>query len=336
MYVSNLKLINLRNHTNSFFELSNETLFIGDNGSGKTTILEAIYILFGLRSFKKQPLSSAVTFNEDFFRIESEIIDGSLTSDAVCLFKNKRITMINGEDIEDIADYVYNHPIACYTPEMLGILSKDQQDRRNFIDRFIFYYDKEHIYDIKHYNRLLSQKQAEFEKEKSDLIYLDVLNEKIISLSEKIYSKRIKIIDEVNKNLKELYNNLDFNMENVFINYSSNISDKSLLNKEKFMKKSLYGIHRDKIEMCLNEKIIEKFSSTGQKKTFILLSLYSFIKVIEESRKISIITLLDDFEAALDKKRAEYIKNIFSSKRQVLYTGVENNRLNFENVITIK
>ena len=125
-------------------------------------------------------------------------------------------------------------------------------------------------------------------------------------------------------------------MENVFINYSSNISDKSLLNKEKFMKKSLYGIHRDKIEMCLNEKIIEKFSSTGQKKTFILLSLYSFIKVIEESRKISIITLLDDFEAALDKKRAEYIKNIFSSKRQVLYTGVENNRLNFENVITIK
>ena len=63
-----------------------------------------------------------------------------------------------------------------------------------------------------------------------------MLNEKIISLSEKIYSKRIKIIDEVNKNLKELYNNLDFNMENVFINYSSNISDKSLLNKEKFMK----------------------------------------------------------------------------------------------------
>ena len=102
------------------------------------------------------------------------------------------------------------------------------------------------------------------------------------------------------------------------------------------MKKSLYGVHRDKIEMCLDEKIIEKFSSTGQKKTFILLCLYSFIKIIEESRKISIITLLDDFEAALDKKRAEFIKNIFSNNRQVLYTGVDNTRLNFENVINIK
>lgn len=336
MYASNLKLINLRNHTNSFYELSNETLFTGENGSGKTTILEALYILFGLRSFKKQPLSSAVTFDKKFFRIESEIKDGSLTSDAVCLFKNKRITMINGEDIEDIADYVYNHPVACYTPEMLGILSKEQQDRRNFIDRFIFYYDKEHIYDIKHYNRLLSQKQAEFDKETSDFIYLDIINEKIIYLSNKISSKRVKIINEVNKNLKELYNSLDFSMENVFINYSSNMSDTSLLNKEKFIKKSLYGIHRDKIEMYLDEKVIEKFSSTGQKKTFILLCLYSFIKVIEESRKISIIALLDDFEAALDKKRAEFIKNIFSNNRQVLYTGADNTRLNFENVINIK
>ncbi len=330
MYVLNLRLINIRNHTNSFYELSNETLFTGENGSGKTTILESLYILFGLKSFKKQPLSSAVTFDKDFFRIESEIKDGSLISDVVCLFNNKRTTMINGEDIDNIVDYVYNHPIACYTPDILGILSKEQQDR------FIFYYDKEHIYDIKHYNRLLSQKQAEFDKEASDFIYLDVLNEKIVYLSEKISNKRVKIIDEINENLKELYKSLDFSMENVFINYSSNILNTSLFNKEKFIKKSLYGIHRDKIEMCLDNKIIEKFSSTGQKKTFILLCLYSFIKIIEENRKISIITLLDDFEAALDKKRAEFIKNIFSNSRQVLYTGVDNTRLNFENVINIK
>ena len=336
MYVLNLRLINIRNHTNSFYELSNETLFTGENGSGKTTILESLYILFGLKSFKKQPLSSAVTFDKDFFRIESEIKDGSLISDVVCLFNNKRTTMINGEDIDNIVDYVYNHPIACYTPDILGILSKEQQDRRNFIDRFIFYYDKEHIYDIKHYNRLLSQKQAEFDKEASDFIYLDVLNEKIVYLSEKISNKRVKIIDEINENLKELYKSLDFSMENVFINYSSNILNTSLFNKEKFIKKSLYGIHRDKIEMCLDKNIIENFSSTGQKKTLILVCLYSFIIIIEENRKISIITLLDDFEAALDKKRAEFIKNIFSNSRQVLYTGVDNTRLNFENVINIK
>ena len=80
-------------------------------------------------------------------------------------------------------------------------------------------------------------------------------------------------------------------------------------------------------------KIIEKFSSTGQKKTFILLCLYSFIKIIEESRKISIITLLDNFEAALDRKLTEFIKNIFSNNRYVLYTGIDNTRFNFENIL---
>lgn len=336
MFVTNLKLTNLRIHADSNYELGKETLFMGDNGSGKTTILEAVYILLGLKSFKKQPLSSAVAFDKDFFRIESEIKSGALTNDIVCLFKNKRMTALNGDEIEDAADYIYNYPVACYTPDMPGILSKDQQDRRSFIDRFVFYIDKEYIYDIKYYNRLLLQKQAEFNKEASDFTYLDVLNEKIVTLSEKISGKRFEIINEANNNLKEIYSNLNFSMENVFINCSSNISDKSLLNKEKFIKKSLYGIHRDKIEMCLGDKTIEKFSSTGQKKTFILLCLYSFIKIIEEKRKINIITLLDDFEAALDRQRAEFLKKIFSNKRQVLYTGVDNTRFNFENVITIK
>lgn len=336
MYVKNLKLTNLRIHTNLNYDISKETLFIGKNGSGKTTILEAVYILFGLKSFKKQPLSSVISFGKDFFKIESEIDDCSLISDAVCLFKNKRITTLNGEEIEDIADYMYNYPVACYTPDMLGILSKEQQDRRNFIDRFIFYHDKEYISDIKYYNRLLLQKQAEFSKDTVDFIYLDVINEKLVFLSNKISNKRNKIIKEVNKNLKEIYSSLNFNMENVFINYSSNTSDTSLLNKEKFIKKSLFGIHRDKVEMCLDDKTIEKFSSTGQKKTFILLCLYSFIKIIEENRKINILTLLDDFEAALDNQRAEFLKSIFSNKRQVLYTGVENSRFNFENIITIK
>ena len=88
--------------------------------------------------------------------------------------------------------------------------------------------------------------------------------------------------------------------------------------------------------MVLNDLIIEKFSSTGQKKTFSLLSLYSFIKIIEEKRNMNIITLLDDFEAALDIKRALFIKNLFSNNRQVLYTGVDNSRLGFKNVIELK
>lgn len=335
MQVLNLKLNNFRSHISSFYELSNETFFIGENGTGKTSILESIYMLFGLKSFKKQPLSSIINFNSDFFRIESDILENDYSSNIVCLFKNKRSTSINGDEIENIANFIYNYPVAFYTPENLGLLSKEQADRRNFLDRFIFYYDKNHIYDIKTYTRILSQKNSELEKENIDFTYIDVLNEKLISLSNKIYNKRLKMVSELNNSLKYIYSNLNFNYDFVFIKYSSNILDDTLINKEKILKKTLYGIHRDKIEMELNDKLIEKFSSTGQKKTFSLLCLYSFIKIIEENRKISIITLLDDFEAALDYNRASFIKELFTDKRQVLYTGVDNSRLDFKNVIKL-
>lgn len=335
MQVLNLKLNNFRNHISSKYDLEDETIFIGENGTGKTSILEALYILFGVKSFKKQPFSSIINFNSDFFRIESDIAEENYNSNIICLYKNKRSTMYNGDEIENIADFIYNYPIAFYTPENLGILSKDQIDRRNFLDRFIFYYDKKHIYDIKTYTRILSQKTAELEKDNIDYTYIDVLNEKIISLSNTIYSKRNKMVEELNNYINNVYNRLEFKYEKVFIKYSSNILDESLLNKEKIIKKILYGVHRDKIEMELDNKVIEKFSSTGQKKTFSLLSLYSFIKIIEENRKISIITLLDDFEAALDSGRASFIKDLFSTGRQVLYTGVDNSRLNFKNTIKL-
>lgn len=335
MQVLNLKLNNFRNHISSKYDLEDETIFIGENGTGKTSILEALYILFGVKSFKKQPFSSIINFNSDFFRIESDIAEENYNSNIICLYKNKRSTMYNGDEIENIADFIYNYPIAFYTPENLGILSKDQIDRRNFLDRFIFYYDKKHIYDIKTYTRILSQKTAELEKDNIDYTYIDVLNEKIISLSNTIYSKRNKMVEELNNYINNVYNRLEFKYEKVFIKYSSNILDESLLNKEKIIKKILYGVHRDKIEMELDNKVIEKFSSTGQKKTFSLLSLYSFIKIIEENRKISIITLLDDFEAALDSGRASFIKDLFSTGRQVLYTGVDNSKLNFKNTIKL-
>lgn len=335
MQVLTLKLNNFRSHISSCYDISDETYFIGENGTGKTSILESIYILFGLKSFKKQPFSSIINFNADFFRIESEIKEADYSSNIVCLYKNKRSTLYNGDEVENIADYIYNYPVAFYTPENLGLLSKEQIDRRNFLDRFIFYYDKQHIYDIKTYTRILSQKAAELEKDNIDFTYIDVLNEKLIYLSNLIYNKRLKMVNELNNMLEKIYSSLEFTYEKVFIKYTSNISDESLINKEKIMKKILYGIHKDKIEMQLHNKIIEKFSSTGQKKTFSLLSLYSFIKIIEENRKISIITLLDDFEAALDYKRASFIKSIYGDSRQVLYTGVGDSKLNFKNIIKL-
>lgn len=329
MKLLNIKLNNFRNHINSFYELNDEIIITGLNGTGKTTILEAIYTLFSLKTYKKQPVNSLINFNNNFLRIETNLKNEELEYNCVYFFDKKRTSLLNGEEIDDLVSYLYNNPIALYAPDYLGLLSKDQTDRRNFIDKFIFYSDKSFLLILKKYNRLITQKQIEFNKDFCDSIYIDILNNEIVKLSNTIYEKRKNIITNINNELKNIYLLLDFNIENVFLDYSSNINDLDILNKEIITKKNLYGIHRDKINMTLDNKLIEKFSSTGQKKTFNLLILYCLIKYIEDLRNINIVTLLDDFEAALDINRALFLKDLYSNKRQVIYTGIDNIKLNF-------
>lgn len=335
MFLNRLKLLNVRNHKTAEFLFEKDTLFAGENGSGKTTVLESIYLLFAMRGFKKQPLSNVISFDEHFLRIEGEICSEDSTFLIVLKYDGQKSLYINETPIEKISDYLYNLPIACYTPDSQGILSSSQTERRNFIDRFIFYTDKSHIEDLRIYNRFIAQKAAAFEEDNIDETYIDILNEKIIPLSSKISKKRLDFINIINTSLDNNYSNFPYSIEKIFLSYKTNIKNMDILNKEIKTGRCDYGTHRDKIDMCLDSKVIEKFSSVGQKKTFVLLSLLSALKNVEITRKISIITLLDDFEATLDRKRASLLKELFCEDRQAIFSGVENERLGFKNVINL-
>lgn len=335
MFLNRLKLINVRNHKNSEFYFKEETLFAGENGSGKTTILESIYLLFAMRAFKKQPLSSVVSFDGKFLRIEGDLNSQDFDNSVVLKYDGEKTISIDEAPVEKISDYLFDFPIACYTPDSPGILSLSQTERRNFIDRFIFYGDKSHIDDLKVYNRFISQKAIALEEDIIDETYIEILNEKIVPLAHRISCKRLNFIEVINKSLIKFYSEFTFPMEKVFVSYKTNSGNSDILEKEKKSRRCDYGIHRDKIEMCLDSKVIEKFSSVGQKKTFVLLTLLSALKNVEITRKISIITLLDDFEATLDRKRASLLKNLFCEGRQAIFTGVENERLGFKNVINL-
>ena len=335
MKINFLTLVNVRNHARSSFELPDEVLFTGANGSGKTTVLEAIYLLLAAKGFRKQPISNIISFNQSFMCIEAETEENDLKREIKLKYGDKKYLLSDDIQIESISDYIFSLPIVCHTPDNPGILSKDHSDRRSFIDRFAFYAEKRHIDDIRLYKRLIAQKSAEIENFKPDITYINVLNEEITRLSHIISERRRNIIAEINENLKKLYEETLFKIEPVLISYKTNIDNRSLLKDEITKKRCDYGIHRDKMDMCLDGNLVEKFSSFGQKKTFSLLVLLSATKHIEEIRKISIMTLLDDFEAGLDINRATLLRERFSNRRQAVYTGVENIRLGFKNIISL-
>lgn len=334
MTINHISLLNVRNHVKCSFDLSNDVVFTGLNGSGKTTVLEAIYLLLAMRGFKKQPLSKTVSFGKKFMVIEGEV-SGEFVFDLKLRFDGKKAFTLNGCPIEKVGDYIYNNPVACFSPDYQGVLSREHSERRSFADRFSSYICRSHLDCVRRYNRLISQKTAMFDLPDFDKTYIEVLNSEIAALSRMISSRRTELIKAINGYLEQVYNGVDFKIEPVFLSYSTNVADEGIFEGEFAKRRCDYGVHRDKIDMSLDGVRIEKFSSFGQKKTFAMLCLLGAIKHVENFRKISIITLLDDFEAGLDSHRAALLKDNFSCGRQALYTCVESPRLNFKKNIKL-
>jgi len=321
MWLKNLKLNNFRNHDNIFLPLS-ETVYIeGSNGSGKTSILEAVYLMLAMKSFKLQPVSSMVKFESDYLRIESDYYDET-DHNILYFYDNKRTLKIDGDKYEKVTDHIYNFPVFSYSPEGTSILSKEQRERRSFIDKTAFYVNKDHLDNLFVYRRLIAQKSAEFAKEKINKIFIETINDQLVNAAKKISEKRDLIVKSINNYLEYFYS--ESSQEIFTLEYRTNVNDTDILEQEFDKRKCLYGIHRDRFYSYDKRRIYDKFSSFGQRKTFILSVLYGALKMVEEKRKSAIIVLLDDFEAGLDAGRIDRIKDIFCSERQVLITGVNN------------
>jgi len=336
MKLSRLKLSNVRNHLILDYNIFDETIFIGINGSGKSSILEAIYLLLSMRGFKRQPLSSLISFGEKFLRIDGNFICQSTDEkDIVLTYSGKKDLLVDNAKINNYNEFLYSNLVMVYTPDHTGILSSSYIDRRSYIDRSIFYTDISYITLLRSLNRLLDQKTSELIKDRSDKLYIDILNEKLLPLSEDIYKKRLDLVNSINEKLKNYYDTIFKDIDKYYLSYESNVLDTSLLSREFNQKRLIYGTHRDRFSMVLEDRNMEKYSSFGQRKSFSLLVMLSILENIESYRSESIICLLDDFEAGLDIKRCNILKELLSVNRQSIYTGIDANRVSFKNIIDI-
>lgn len=324
MIINSVELSGFRNHKKFSSDLKSKTYISGNNGSGKTSIIEAVYLLLALKSFRSINSKDIKRFGDDFFRIKLNFTSKGRESESVYFFDGTRKLIEDGEPVKDIKNYIFNKPVICYSPEGNFILSKDQVYRRNFIDRLAFYLNQSHYSSLTDYKRLIRQKYAELSKQKPDFKLIDVLDIQIISNAENINKLRRLTVDTLNEKIENTYKNCNFIDENYRIRYDSNIENHDLMEKEREKRKIYYGTHRDRLYSFNSSRIYDKFSSFGQKKTFELVVLFSFLLTVEEIVNDDIIFLLDDFEAGLDKNRLNKFMEIIGSTRQTIITGVEN------------
>ena len=351
MRLERLKLTNFRNYSELEITLHpNINIFIGDNGQGKTNILESVYMLSLSKSNRAGVEENLIKYNEEIAKIEGFVSGNDLLKkQEIHLTKNKKQLMINGKEIRRTADYVSNFCVISFTPDDLEIIKGSPNIRRNTINIDISQLDNKYIGCLNEYNQVVKMRNEYLKRMNingnSDSRYLDVLNEKIIDNSLYIYKCRFSFFKKINDLLPGIYKKitglsglkieyntsihvLDFNEEAIRKSFISKF--KKNLNVELMQGITLVGPHRDDFSFILNDKDMKMFSSQGQQRMAIIAFKIAEIYLFKEKKNEYPVLLLDDIFSEIDKGKRNKIIKYLNNDIQTIITTTDINDINAE------
>ena len=351
MKVKNLKLTNFRNYHSLELDLNpGINIFIGENGVGKTNILESIYVLALTKTNRDNLDNEMIKFNEEFFRIEGKIISEDLIkTKEIYLTKNKKQLFINGKEIRRHKDYVKDFSVISFSPKDLDIISGSPSIRRNMINIDLSQINNNYIGYLNEYNTVVKMRNEYLKRMNlngfTDERYLDIMNNELIKKSIKIYEYRLNYIDKINQILPNIFKKIT-GIPGLRIKYNSTIAVEAY-NEEEIIKKmknkfkrnlnfelmqgvTTIGPHRDDFSFLLNELDMKGFASEGQQRMAVIALKIAEIYIFKEELKEYPILLLDDIFSELDIKKRNKIIKFLDDNIQTIITTTDINDINKE------
>jgi DNA replication and repair protein RecF len=324
VFLRKLTLTNFKNHTKRDFHLTKKfTAFVGQNGVGKTNLLDLIYFLSLTKSFFNLTDQQLIKWNETFSRIEAEVEkNGELLELVVKIPLNKRKEMsINGAVCPKVSEYIGTLPLVIISPEDNDIIQGGSEERRKLFDNILAQVDSAYLEALMEYNKILEQRNSllkiKAEKPATDISMLEFYNARLAQSGSYIFNKRKDIFQRFEAVFQQFYSIISEEKEQVKWYYASQLLTKDWttlfeqnLQKDLVLQRTSAGIHRDDYEFTIHDEKIKKFGSQGQQKSFTIalkLSLYSYL---HEMKGLLPILLIDDLFDKLDTKRMKQLIRI--------------------------
>ncbi len=347
MIISNLKLINFKNHPERNFDFSSQiNCFVGNNGVGKTNILDALHYLSVAKSFLGNKDLNNIRTNEDFFSIEGTINDGEKENVIkVQLPKEaKKIIKKNDKPYERIADHIGFLPSVIISPYDSNLISDSGESRRKFLDAMISQTDSDYLFNLIQYQKTIQQRNAllkNFAKNRYfDAENLEIYNEPLIKFGTKIFEKRRDFTDKMVPLIQNYYEIISNGKEEISVIYESDLQYKSFqtiikenVEKDRIITYTSKGIHKDDLLFAMNGIPMKKSASQGQQKSFLIALKLSQLNRIKELTGKTPILLLDDIFDKLDDTRVSQLIELVNQEHfgQIFITDTSRERT--ENVV---
>ncbi len=321
LYLNKLSLVQFKNYLEVSLLFSPRiNCFVGDNGVGKTNLLDAIHYLSLTKSFFNSIDQQNIQHGRDIFVIQGEFIKNGNTEKIFCSvrFNKKKIFKRNNKDYERLADHIGLLPVVMISPADSSLILEGSEQRRRFLDTVISLYDKSYLHALIRYNRALMQrnkllKQSEFKRE-TFYDELELWDSQLTIPGNEIYLKRHDFIKKIIPVFQRYYNSIAEEKEIVGLEYKSPLHEKDFeelltanREKDRILQYTSGGIHKDDLVMTLNNHPIKKAGSQGQQKTFLVALKFAKFEFIRELTGTKPVLLLDDIFDKFDAHRVYQI-----------------------------
>ena len=338
MILEKLSIINYKNIAAATLELSPKiNCLIGQNGVGKTNVLDAIYFLSFCHSAGTSIDSQVIRHGEEFFMLEGSY-DEDLHIIAAMKKGAKKHFKRNKKEYKRLSEHIGLIPIVVVAPSDTLLIEGGSEERRRLMDMVISQYDRSYIDAMNRYNKALQQRNALLKlEEEPDNDVISLFEEQMAMEGEKIYQRRKTFIEELTPIFQRIHETISENREQVSLTYLSHCQRGPLLEiiqrdrfKDRAVGYSLHGIHRDDLEFSLSGHPMKREGSQGQNKTFVIalkLAQFDFLK--RTNSKTTPLLLLDDIFDKLDARRVEQIVKLVGSEEfgQIFITDTNRDHL---------
>lgn len=344
MYLHKLKLNNFKNYPATELQFSEKiNCFIGDNGAGKTNILDAIYYLSFCKSYFNPIDSQNIRHGEDFFAVHGNYFRNAEKKDNISCIQKKNTRKHfkrNKKEYERLADHIGLLPLVMISPYDRDLINEGSEARRKYIDGVISQFDHLYLDNLLKYNKALNQRNILLkrfaEANYFDHSSLEIWNEQLIKYGYNIYERRKNFLDDFIRIFQHYFGFISGGKEKVSIEYNSQLHEENLenllgasLDKDRILKYTTTGVHKDDLDFRIEDYPVKKFGSQGQQKSFVIAIKLAQFEYTKNIKGFKPILLFDDIFDKLDDQRVGMIIQLVSedSFGQVFITDTQRKRI---------
>jgi DNA replication and repair protein RecF len=317
VYLKQISLSNFKNYEEIRLDFCDGiNCIIGENGAGKTNLLDAIYYLSFSKSAFNAIDSQNIRHQESYFVVQGTFDIAEAQHHVLCGVQNgqKKTLRLDKNPYDKFSEHIGKFPVVLVAPQDQALIYEGSEERRRFFDSAISQIDAVYLVDLMQYTHYLKQRnlllKQSFERSHWDKELFATYDNLLIPLAQKIYQRRKNFVEEISPFFQQHYQNLTSQREASCLIYSSDVENPDFeknyyqsWEKDRILQRTNLGIHKDDFEFQINQFPLKKYGSQGQQKSFLIALKLAQFDLIFHHKAQKPILLLDDIFDKLDERR---------------------------------